>query len=808
MAGELFKSLVRQATTSQTTEGLAPYPYQSLLAEHGLPDLIRIPTGAGKTLAATLPWLYRRRFHPDGDVRGSTPRRLVLVLPQRSLVEQTRDVVHGWLTRLADSTDPTVRLDPRVWVHVLMGGASSDDRLWKMDPAAEAVFVGTQDMVLSRLLMRGYGESRSAWPIAFGLLHADTQFVFDEVQLMGPGLPTSLQLAGLRRKLGTAADCCSTWMSATTDERRFTDLPDFAGVTSEVTLTDDDRMGSLGRVLDATRTIRRLDVDTDPKRYPTQLAAAVAGRHRPGSRTLVVLNTVDRAAQVYDALSRHVPDGVRVLLHSRFRPGDRADRMRAAVADPGPEGSIVVATQVLEAGVDITSRLLVTETAPWSSIVQRAGRCNRGGKDDDAEVLWVTPPDSRHRAAPYDEADLVATTDALNALEGVAATSTLLQEQVVEENLVIHPVLRRTDLLDLFDTTADLSGNDLDVSRWIRDADTATAEVAWRDYAEAKPPEDAVALSREELCPAPLSALRDFAGEAGRRLWLYEQADDHWRAAIREDVRPGAMLLLDAQQGGYRADRGWTPESKQRVTPVSPAKPEPQDGMSTDNLTEAGRAVTLADHSEDVRREAVFLLDAFGDLPGLSSEHRAAAERASLYHDLGKAHEVFAASLVRVGAPEVGGPWAKSPRSQMRLRHRPKGFRHELVSALMVLAPDSGLLEGVTEPDLVAYLVAAHHGKVRLAVASGPSDRDDRMLGVRREERTPSLALRGGVTVPPLVLQRSVLEVGDSGSGESWSARTCRLRDRDDLGPFRVAFLEAIVTMADRRASRSYEEER
>ena len=43
-------------------------------------------------------------------------------------------------------------------------------------------------------------------------------------------------------------------------------------------------------------------------------------------------------------------------------------------------------------------------------------------------------------------------------------------------------VLRRRDLLDLFDTTPDLAGNDVDVSRFIRDADDHDVRVCWRSF--------------------------------------------------------------------------------------------------------------------------------------------------------------------------------------------------------------------------------------------------------------------------------------------------------------------------------------
>jgi len=795
-----FSEMVRVATRRWDRDAAGerhePYPYQLALARDGLPDLLCVPTGAGKTLAAFLPWLYRRRLHPDPEVRRGTPRRVVLVLPQRSLVEQTHRVVTSWLQNLA-TADPSWS---SVGVHLLLGGVSTDDRDWKRRPDQDAVFVGTQDMVLSRLLMRGYGESRAGWPMSFGLLHADTQFVFDEVQLMGPGLPTSLQLAGLRAGLGEAAPCRSMWMSATVDLARF-ETSDFGGIRTQVGLGEDDRAGPLRRRLEATRTVARLEVDIT--KYAASLAAAVLDRHAPGTRTIVVLNTVDRAAQVYDAVAKVRPAARVVLLHSRFRPPERAEQLGVALDDPLEAGTVVVTTQVLEAGVDVSSALLVTEVAPWSSVVQRAGRCNRGGEHGGARLLWVEPP-SRGGAAPYEKTDLTRSAEALRGLEGTAVTSIRLQEEQVEEERPLHPVLRRRDLLDLFDTAPDLSGNDLDVSRWIRDADTITASVAWRDYGTAGPAEDEPSPRRDELCPAPLGELRDLLRVRERRGWVFDQLDGRWRRAAVDDVRPAAVLVLDAGQGGYLPARGWTPASTAAVPPVPSTVEDASgapDALTADPLSLSGRPVPVAVHLEDVRREVGVVLAGFGELPGLSGGQRRAAEYAGLLHDLGKVHRVFAASMRAAGAPAVGGPWAKSG-TRARLRHWPPTFRHELVSALMVLHPASGLLDGIEEPDLVAYLIAAHHGMVRLSVRSVPGDDAAHILGVEHADQTGPVRLPDGREVPELTLNRDVVEVGD-GSGGSWTARSCRLRDR--LGPFRLAFLEAVVRVADWRASASYD---
>ncbi|HWG72460.1 MAG TPA: DEAD/DEAH box helicase family protein [Acidimicrobiales bacterium] len=88
---EGFAGFARQAS------GRDPYPYQERLAAEGLPDLLAVETGAGKTAAVVLAWLWRRRLHPDPAVRYSTPHWLVLCEPMRSLTEQTRSVVETWL---------------------------------------------------------------------------------------------------------------------------------------------------------------------------------------------------------------------------------------------------------------------------------------------------------------------------------------------------------------------------------------------------------------------------------------------------------------------------------------------------------------------------------------------------------------------------------------------------------------------------------------------------------------------------------------------------------------------------------------
>src|SRR5260370_19028408 len=179
--------------------GQAQFPFQSEFAEsHELYELVNAPTGSGKTATAILGWLWRRHSNPI------TPRRLIYCLPMRVLVEQTRDEAHKWLSNIG--------LSKAVGIHVLMGGEEKED--WDLDPEKPAILIGTQDMLLSRALNRGYGMGRFRWPMHFALVNNDCLWVLDEIQLMGVGLAPSTQLQAFRDSLGTFGAVKTCWMAA------------------------------------------------------------------------------------------------------------------------------------------------------------------------------------------------------------------------------------------------------------------------------------------------------------------------------------------------------------------------------------------------------------------------------------------------------------------------------------------------------------------------------------------------------------------------------------------------------------------
>ena len=169
---------------ARLTGGRDAHRWQSdLAAPEGCGNrLIRIPTGFGKTLGVLAAWCWHRLERRDGD----WPRRLAWCLPMRVLVEQTEHEVRSALARIGMLWDGQGNHDGTVGVHPIMGGANAGR--WHLFPECAAVLVGTQDMLLSRALNRGYACPRARWPMEFGLLNQDTLWVMDEVQLMDVGL--------------------------------------------------------------------------------------------------------------------------------------------------------------------------------------------------------------------------------------------------------------------------------------------------------------------------------------------------------------------------------------------------------------------------------------------------------------------------------------------------------------------------------------------------------------------------------------------------------------------------------------------
>ncbi len=102
-------------------------------------------------------------------------------------------------------------------------------------------------------------------------------------------------------------------------------------------------------------------------------------------RALIVFNTVNEAISFYRTLDGYKN---RLLIHSRFTEGDRRKKQLELERLKRSNEYVIVATQVIEAGIDISSNLLITDLSPMCSTIQRFGRFLRY-EDEKEGVAYV-----------------------------------------------------------------------------------------------------------------------------------------------------------------------------------------------------------------------------------------------------------------------------------------------------------------------------------------------------------------------------------------------------------------------------------
>lgn len=104
-------------------------------------------------------------------------------------------------------------------------------------------------------------------------------------------------------------------------------------------------------------------------------------------KILIIFNTVKKAQQAFKKFEIEFPEIDKMLIHSRYRRGDRvlleSKLKKEFNGDGSPEFGegykpcLVVSTQVVEVSLDISFDRMITECAPIDSLIQRFGRINR-----------------------------------------------------------------------------------------------------------------------------------------------------------------------------------------------------------------------------------------------------------------------------------------------------------------------------------------------------------------------------------------------------------------------------------------------
>ncbi|MDZ4670741.1 MAG: CRISPR-associated helicase Cas3' [Phototrophicales bacterium] len=331
--------------------------------------LLCAPTGSGKTRASIFPVL--EGFWQDKEQHThNQPPRMIFVAPLKTLVGAQYDTIKKAYHDKSGEHD----LWEREWKPSIQTGDDPDDTLFE-----RKMILATVDQLLASFLNIPYGISRRLDNINVGAM-LGSYLIFDELHLYPYNQMMLTVLAMLKLLKGVSR---FTLMTATLSQ------PLVDAIANELDMRVIGNQDNPELFEDVTS----LNQQRTWHAHDTELTAEQVKNYHH-HKTLCICNTVERAQNLYLAVEELMPDIEVLLLHSRFTKTHRKakeNRLLGLDSNTSFEKSIrpmiVIATQVVEVGLDMSADVLLTECAPASSLIQRAGRCARRGGAGDMRVF-------------------------------------------------------------------------------------------------------------------------------------------------------------------------------------------------------------------------------------------------------------------------------------------------------------------------------------------------------------------------------------------------------------------------------------
>ncbi|MFT3767477.1 MAG: CRISPR-associated endonuclease Cas3'' [Minicystis sp.] len=466
---------------------------------------LTVPTGGGKTLASLA-------FALAHAVRHGLAR-VVVAIPFTSIIEQTAAVYRAALGEGAVLEHHSA-FDP--------ARETPQNRVASENWDASVVVTTTVQLFESLFANR---------PSACRKLHrlARSVIILDEAQSLPPGLLAPI-LDGLRtlvQHYGASVVICTATQPAF---RRTAWLDTGFEAVREIVPAD-------VRAFDRLRRVRaRWPMSSEPTDYDT-LAAEVAGE----PDVLAIVHLRGDARALCEAVDRRLGQTETLHLSALMCPEHRSrvlDEIKARKARGQPVR--LVATQLVEAGVDVDFAVVYRALGGMDALAQAAGRCNREGKLPGlGELRIFNAPTRPPRGVP--QAGLVATQSLLRkdpAIDLFAPpTYTAYFEQLYgSRDLDADKIQEARAALDFADVARRF--------KLIDDAWSAPVVVPWGDAAS-----HVRALERFGPSRARLRALQRFTVNVSRK------DRDSWLAA--KLVRPVAdtVYVIEAAFAAAYDDR-------------------------------------------------------------------------------------------------------------------------------------------------------------------------------------------------------------------------------------------------------------
>jgi CRISPR-associated endonuclease/helicase Cas3 len=375
------------------------FDYQKKLQEASFRwGLVRAPCGRGKTQAALLWFLRRRKLEGLDRLIWTLPTQVTSNAMRERLArmfgEERVGLYHGRSSlehreriraRLQQGPEGPAPLDPDPALELEW---AREANFWS-EVLAYPLVVTTADHLLYSFV-HGFPQA----DFALGMLQG-AAVVFDEVHAYDDQMQAELREAmALLRGMGVP----HLVMSAT--------LPDpliQAGRLKDYPLIED----AAGMIRCPFQVLKRAQplIRNENARLIVneEVIEEVLDGYRNGAVQFLIVNTVRKAQALYRQLRAFLPPEDCLCLHSRFAYAHRRakerqviERLKRPKADRTP--FVLVTTQIIEVSLDISADRILSEIAPLDALAQRGGRVNRGGELPHG-LLIVFPVDVPH---PYD----------------------------------------------------------------------------------------------------------------------------------------------------------------------------------------------------------------------------------------------------------------------------------------------------------------------------------------------------------------------------------------------------------------------
>lgn len=386
-----YKDFFKKATSYD------PYPYQEKvfsLLQDKKSIVLRAPTGSGKTLAVIMPFIYYEyRLNRLVD-------RIIYALPMRSLAfdlyNSTKEVAKKAGFEVIDDPEKRSDQDKEICI-TIQTGELKNDHFFEGD-----IIFTTIDQLLSSYLTIPVSLPDRLGNINIGAI-IGSMVVFDEVHLM---------------------EFQRSFLTATEMMNRFKGLTQFFVMTATLTeptqkwLTKQIGAEPVTCSIDELKSVPGYKERSRIYSFEKEPLSSDAVIENHEQKTLVLCNTVDRSQKIYSELKEKLKDrDIKIaLLHSRFFKKDRKEIEKNLQGWFGKESdnetnAILVSTQVIEAGIDISCNVMHTELAPANSLIQRAGRCARYSGIGKVLIYELEDPSN---TLPYAKNEVEATRKEIN----------------------------------------------------------------------------------------------------------------------------------------------------------------------------------------------------------------------------------------------------------------------------------------------------------------------------------------------------------------------------------------------------------